>query len=292
MENYIRIVWEKGLDISPEIFVRSDNYHIAERHLLGRFLAFRNYGILPNSRFRMEGSLDNGKIVVRNLECTAITCDGHLINIQSDMPYPRETELKDADDALYLVLSIDPYILPVVDEQSITAAPNYYFVLRKMDEEVEKGIPILKMIKDAQGWKIDDNYIPPVVALNTIESLKKKHVEIKNLISQIIEKLPESGLFTGQLTMLNLEWKNYTLQESPEEFVLLLKKFCLIFQHYLKTIKNIVETPVIKQFMDEPYNHLEIGNILRLGFESLKAVNQEFEEKPKEEPITEIEIKV
>jgi len=286
MENYNKIDWKKGLDITPEIFIRSDNYHIAERNLLGRFLAFRTYGILPNSRFQIEKSVENNTISVRNLECTAITGDGYLISIRSDTHYPRTTTISGTGDELYLVLTIDPYA-QLVDERGLT---TYGFTFKRVDEPIEKGIPILKILKESQAWRIDDSYIPPALTLNAVDSLKQKAIEIKKLLGVIVEKFPEDSL---QLMMLYLEMSNHAMQATPQEFVQLLKKYCLIFQRYLQLAKKVEDFPICKKFMEEPYNHLEIGNILKIGFDCLTTINQNIDEKKIEvDPLAELEIKI
>jgi len=293
MENHNRIHWKKGLDISPEVFIRSDNYHIAERNLLGRFLAARTYGILPNSRFYIEKSLDYNRISISELECIAITNDGYLINIQNDTPYPKKIEIEEHDDELYLILSVDPYALPV-DEQELTLSATYSFVLQRIDEHIEKGIPILKIIKEYQNWRIDEEYIPPAIALNAMDSLTQKYIDIKEVINEIIRKLPDEYPYYFQITMLHLELNSYSSQESPEELVLLMKKFSLIFQHYLTTVKNLEESTALKRFMNEPYLHHDMEKSLRTGFEALADVNLKIDEKPVEEKeeIPEFEIKV
>ena len=289
MENYNKIDWKKGLDITPEIFIRSDNYHIAERNLLGRFLAFRTYGILPNSRFHIEKSIENNSISVRNLECTAITNDGYLINIKNDTHYQRVTAINETGDELYLVLTIDPYAL-LVEERGLATTQMYGFVLKRVDEPVGKGIPILKILKESQGWRIDENYIPPAVALSAVDSLARKFMEFRNLLGIIVEKFPEDSL---QLMMLSLEMNNHAMQATPQEFVQLLKKYCLIFQRYLQLAKKIDEIPICKKFMEEPYNHLEIGNVLKIGFDCLTTINQNIDEKKIEvDPLAELEIKI
>jgi hypothetical protein len=288
MENYNRIHWKKGLDVSPDILIASDNYHIAKRNLLGRFFASQIYGILPNSSFYIEKSLDYDKISIQNLQCTAITSDGHLVDIQSDMY--NEIEINRTDSELYLILTIDPF-LPV-DEQELTARSEYQFVLERIEEHPEKGIPVLKIIRDFQGWKIDENYIPPVVALNAMEHLKQKYFEIKEIINKIVENFPEEDSSYGQLMMLCLELRHYSPQKPPEEFVLLMKKFCLIFQRYLKDEKNSEESHELKKFMEEPYLHHDIEKTFHAGFEALSDINQKIEEKPVVEEITEFEIKI
>jgi hypothetical protein len=128
------------------------------------------------------------------------------------------------------------------------------------------------------------------MALNSMDVLKYKYTEVKNVMHEIVEKLPKDNPFHLQIMMLQLELDNYSSQELPEELALLLKKFCWIFQSYLKIEKQI-ELPVIKRFINEPYHHNEIEKIIQLGFECLIEFNQIIDEKP-EEVIPEIEIKV
>lgn len=292
MKKKVRIDWKTGLDITPEVFVNSDNYHIAERNLLGRFLAFRSYGILPNSQFYIEKNIDDNRLYIIELECIAMTHNGCLINIQRDTPFKKEVRLNEAGTEFYVVLRVHPYLPDNVDE--LSEYVEYEFALKEIDETIENEIPVLKIIKNYQHWEIDENYIPPAVALNVVDSLRYKFVEIKDIVNKIIAKLPENDALYLQCMMLQVELNNYTTQESPQEFVLLLKKFCWIFQSYLKTAKNMEYLPVIQTFIKEEYNHNEIAKMLRLGWESLEDVNQKIEEKPVEEEQEEeiFEIKV
>jgi hypothetical protein len=304
MKHY-KINWKKGLDITPEIFIASDNYHIAERNLLGRFLASRLYGIVPDGNFFIEKEIDNNHIYIHNLKCTAITKDGSVIDIQQDTNFQKELTLKDTASAeLYVVLTMNvetkealgvgTRLCLVPDEQALHIYPEYHIQLNETNETIEQGIPILKIHKNSSCWEVDENYIPPSIALNSVDTLIYKYTEIKDIIHEIINKLLEENPFYLQTMMLQLELNNYSLHESPQEFVLLLKKFCLIFQLYLKTAKNIEELPAITNFMEKPYNHFETGNLLQAGLEALSAINQKIDAKPiiEEEPITEVEIKI
>jgi len=292
MENYNRIDWKKGLDITPDIFIRSDDYHVAQRNFLGRFFAYKIYGILPNSRFHIETRINNRKISVDYIECKAITNDGCLINLQNNIPYASETEIEENGEEFYLFLIVNPYTLPA-EPHGFSASHKYGFVCKNIEEPIEKGVPVAKFIKDFQSWVIDDNYIPPSMALNAVEKLLNRYTEIKNIITEIIRKLPEEYPFYFQITMLDLELNHYALYEPPEGFVLLMKKFVLIFQHYLKTVKNLEESPVLKTFMEEPYRHYDIKKSFYRGFEALMEINQKIEEKPVvKEEVAVFEIKI
>ena len=284
MEKHNKIYWKKGLDITPDTFINADNYHIAERNLLGRFCAFRLYGILSDEKFYISKRLDNNTLYIENLECSAITRDGYLIDVQRNTPFDKEISLKEATDTeYYVIITVDPYSNTFADDEKVHIYPEYKLALKRVGVSIENGIPVLKIYKDDyQAWKIDENYIPPSIALYSVDSLKEKYIEILNKYNNIIEKLPESDAIYRQATLFKLELDNYCLQESPEELTLLLKKICWILKLYVKLEKNITEFPSVEKFMEMKYNHNEIGNILNLGLESLEEIDQKIDEKPKE----------
>jgi predicted component of type VI protein secretion system len=279
MKKLNRTHWKKGIVITPESFLGMDNYHIAERIMLGRFLTSRSYGILPAQNFYVEKTLVNNRIYIKNLECRAITQDGYMINIPSDKPLEKEIELSNIAPELYVVLTVNPF-LPE-DESKLSNFIEYDLELKKTNEKTENGIPIIKLIQEQQSLMIDQTYIPPSIALNSVEILLKKYTEIKNTVNSIIAKIPDNYSFYSHLIMLQLELQNYSSHESPEQFVLLLKKFCWIFQSFLKSTKKIEEFPVLQRFMAESYRHNEIEKVMHSGLQSLTEFNEMIEAKPK-----------
>lgn len=299
MEKYNKIHWAKGLDITPEVFVGSDNYHIAERKLIGRFVASRLYGIIPDKKFYIRKRIDThtNTLFIDNLECMAITHDGYVINLQSDMLFSKEVSLKnETGTTLYMILTVNPYSTALVDDEKLHVYPKYDLMFKRPGEAVETGMPVLKICYDIdkQCWKIDENYIPPSIALGSVDELKQLYIKIKDKLNHIIEKLSESDTIYVQAMLLKLELENDYLQKSPQELTLLLKKICLILKLYIRAVKNIKELPVFKKFIDEQYNHNDIEKSLRLGFESLVEIDQKIDEKPiiDEPEIIEIEIKI
>jgi predicted component of type VI protein secretion system len=227
---------------------------------------------------------------VKNLQCTALTQDGCMINIMANKPFEKEIRIDGMDSEFYVVLTVNPFLPD--DETKLADYVEYDLALKKTNERIENGIPILKIVQEQQSWMVDEAYIPPTVALNSIEILLKKYVEIKNTVNSIIAKIPDDYKLFSHLVMLHIELRNYSSQETPEEFVLLLKKFCCIFQSFLKYNKKIEEPPVLKRFMEENYQHNEIEKVINLGLKGLIEFNEMIEVKPVVDAIPEFEIKV
>jgi hypothetical protein len=285
MKEHNKIHWVKGLDITPEILVSSDNYHITERAFLGQFIAFRLYGILPDKKFGIRKWIDNNAntLYIDDLECVAITHDGYVINIQSaKVPRDREVSLKEQPGELYVVLTVNPYSLSLVDERGLHVCQEYNLVLKRIGESIECGIPLVKIVynNNSQCWEMDENYIAPCISLSSVDALKQLFADIKEKFNAIFDKLPENDAVYMQTMMLKLELDNYGLQESPQNLVMLLKKICLVFKSYLKKAKGMEDLPTLTRFCEEMYNHNEMSGILRSGLDSLAEIDRKIGEKP------------
>jgi len=290
MKKHHKIHWKTGLDVTPEVFVASDNYHIAERHLLGYCLAHYLYGIVPDGTFYLEKRIDYDNLCINSLSCAAVSRYGYVINIDNKKPFNKELNIPEVEeDEQYVVLTVNPFDATSADEEDDLVLPEYDLVLMSLNDTIENGIPVLKIFRDGAYWGIDKDYIPPSISLNSTDELVQRYNRIKNEINLIMDKLPEDYLLYPQALLLQFELDHYSLQESPHNLIMLLKKFCRIFQLFLKASKNIEDLPDLISFMKEEYNHLEIGKMMRLGIDSLMLVNQKIDEKPVDELV---EIKV
>jgi len=284
MKKHNKIHWERGLYITSEVLINSDSYHIAERNLLGRFVAFPLYGILSGGKFDIE-NIDTGTLRINISKCLAVTHDGYVINIEEDTPFSREVNLErwnKNEKELYVVLTVNPYSTVPVECEELefqTCPAEYNLELTRKGETFENGIPVLKINKDDSGWEIDNEYIPPSISLNSLNALKQQYLKIRENLNDVIEKLENDPIYI-QVMLFYLELDNYDLQESPKELALLLKKICWM----LKSAKKIKELPIVERFVEKKYNHDEIGEILHYGVKCLEEIYQELSKEPSIQP--------
>ena len=291
MEKHKRIYWKIGLNITPEIFIKADNYHIAERCILTQSYAFRTYGILPDTSFKISYRLNHDTIFIDELYCRAITNNGHLIDVQNDVTF-KELSLHNLsyERQHYVILSVDsfqPKTVEKEEKEEIYATATYNVEIIEAGEMITSGIPIMKIYynRKKRCMEEDKSYIVPHISLSTSKSLIEKYHEAKDVIEDIINKLsPDEGIFF-HVELLEVELKNYTLQEFPAEMILLLKKFCTLLKSYLKKL-NRDEFDEMQSFLDEIYNHNDILCVVQKGLECLKIINLKIDEK--EETVEEI----
>jgi len=291
MEKQYRINWKKGLNITPEIMTSSDNYHVAERNLLGAFIASRLYGILQDSKFYVEKEINNNYLIINKLSCYAITSEGAIISIPKEMNFKKELLLSEINgDEFYVVLSVNPSNIIPEDENALHIFPDYYLSVQRTSETIMYGIPILKLTNNGY-WEIDRNYIPPSVSLCSSDILLQKYFDVKNLIHKIIEMIPNSDTDQLLLKFLKFELNEFTQKKSPEDWLLLMKKYCWIFYSHLLNENKIDETSNVMRFFEEKYNPNEIGKSLQLGYDCFDMIYTILNTKPVEE-VPEFEIKL
>ena len=283
-----KINWKQGMEITPEIFTESDNYHIAERKLLGTLLASHSYGIFPNSKFSIDYEIHNQEMTLRISNGMALVKNGEVINIQENISFSKELPVNEAVEC-YVVLSVIHNDKKQPDENALYVVPQHDISFVKTNDLIENGIPILKICKKTLSWEIDVHYIPPSMALNSLPSLMNKYIEIKDIICKIIDNFAEKDANYFMATLLQLDLNNFSSQKSPEALTQLMKKFCLIFQTYLKNVKKIEPLQSVKKFIDFLYNHNEIEKIIDVGMISLTEILKIIETRPVPE-IEEIKI--
>ena len=288
MKKLQRINWKQGMEITPEIFIESDDYHIAERQLLGMLLSARCYGLFPNSKFTMDYELHNNQIAVSISDCIALVSSGYVVNIQNKTSFNKELPTDETVEC-YVVLSVVLNADKLTDESELHIVPQYDISFKKINEPIENGIPVLKICRKNASWEVAHGYIPPSIAINSIDSLANKYVEIKNIIHKILAHYAENDSNHLLLMLLQLDLNNFSSKESPEALTLMMKKFASIFQSCLKTGKAIEPLPEVRKFVESAYNHNEIGKILDTGYASLMEILKILETKPMPE-IEEIKV--
>ena len=288
MKKLQRINWKQGMEITPEIFIESDDYHIAERQLLGTLLSAHCYGLFPNSKFTMDYELHNHQIAVSISDCIALVNSGYVVNIQNKTSFNKELPTDETVEC-YVVLSVILNDHKFTDESGLHLVSQYDISFKRTNEPIENGIPVLKICRQNASWEAVHGYIPPSIAINSIDSLENKYVEIKNIIHKILAHYAEKDSNHLLLMLLQLDLNNFSSKESPEALTLMMKKFSSIFQSCLKTGKEIESLPEVRRFVESAYNHNEIGKILDIGYASLMEILKILDTKPMPE-IEEIKV--
>ena len=278
--NYNKIFWKRGLDITPEILIESDNYNTQQCNIIRKISTLQSYGILPETKFLVEPIIMNDILSIRNLNCSAITSQGYLIDIKNHISFKDIKLYECTNEDHYVILKVYPYNIELVDNSLPYAQPKYDVEIKETRNAIDDGIPILKICRRNKCWEIDWDYIPPSVSLCSHKKLIRKFEEIVNIINTISKKLADDEFISLQLRLLELELQNYSLFEFPFELVNALKKIMAIIELYFQKRLNRDELIQAKEFIEKKYNHNEIVIFLTLCMDCLETIKQKLEEEP------------
>jgi hypothetical protein len=281
MEKQKRIYWEQGLDITPGILIKSDNYHISRQSTIVQAFSYRLYGVLPGENFEIAAHINNNNIIIDKLYCTAITQYGHLIDIENDTAFD-ELSLQELTNVEYfVVLKVNPFSSELKDK--------YNLDIKESLDNIGNAIPVLKIYYNNDGncWEIDKDYILPQIALSTSEALVQNYSNIKEALIAFIEKIQVNELTCFQTKLFETELKNYSLNEPPYELILLLKKIITVCKIYLEKVKKTNETltALIEKFLQTAYNHNDVFPLIQAGTNCLTEINAELDVKPEPKPV-------
>jgi len=255
MSKYNRMNWQTGMEVTPQVLIDADNFHIEQRNFIRRLQVMPCYGLLPESDFNVNIRMEGDTLIVKNLIINAITPQGELIEMNE---HGKEHVINDLNQRIY---------------QSYIALPKFQIVENPHDNTF--CMPIAKINNN----NLDYNYIPPCISINSNQKLLEIYAEIcdttSNIITQIKEQEKYKPIFLP-LALLELELKNYSKFESPDKLFILVKKMAMLFYETLK-IENIVN------LLNSTYCHTDIFIMFSIVFECLRELKEKtkmVEKKP------------
>ena len=288
MKRHNRIYWEKGLEITPEIFIASENHSEQDQSVIRRLCTLKSYGILPKDfqneiPFLIEARIEEDSVIISKLFCHAITQRGHLIEINNDIQFDKIELNECISGNYYIVVRVYPYQNEPMKYNRPYAQLRYDISIVNVEEILDEGVPILKIYySEFNNWEIDKEYISPSIAICSDKNIIVKYQFFKKRLKDIISKIKDE-LLINQLTLLEFELSSYLLLESPFELVSLIKKILKCIEIYLNE-----KLPFNQDFINQSYNHLEISWTLNSALECLNEIEQLLEKGPEVEKEVEI----
>lgn len=286
MKKHNRINWVRGLEITSELFIETDNYNDYQQSVVRKLCSLRSFGIIPgDNSYYVDYLMENGILTIKNLNCFALTQGAHLIDTANNLlVLPHEIRLNENPSGMYYVL------LSIKSQKYISGNKNEHiqklYALELCDTDTivpENAFPVMKINcpENSDHWEVDTDYIVPSMVLGASEKLYQRLNSIKNRLNQLILKIEDRTLL-NQILIYELELSAYTFSETPSELILLLKKILKTFSLFMEKSLQYCE-----RFVYEPYNHFEVSELLDMCTMGLNEIDIHLEKKP--EPIPEPE---
>jgi predicted component of type VI protein secretion system len=272
-DEYNKIFWRVGQEITPETFIQADNYITAQQNLIRKFLNRRYYGLLPVDEeaapsITVSARLNGMDVSIEQLRCQGVTRDGSLITFDGDLSsvVPCRLSLSAfSAGSYYVVLRILPFeqqlVEPVENEETPFALPVWEFDVKDLQHIEGNELPVLKIIYNQQYPEIDRRYIPPCMAVCSNQNLMEQYQQFKQTVADIqstlIHKREQFSPLIAPITLMLFDLEQISLNEPPWTLIQLLKKTIKIIGFFFKSLQ------LDPQALHEPYIHDDIMRIIQ-----------------------------
>lgn len=231
MNKDIRINWNVGMELTPEVFIHLESQLAEYRHLLRKVQASKMFGLIPDTRFTLSASVDDDILTVSEATCQALLQNGEMINI--DIKEALTTTLGDHSEAVYFAswptdesTSFELDGVPLVENKC-------QFGIRSLGE-LPGCMPLAKLNREGDTWSIDEDYILPSISMNSSTLMVRMVEAIRQLAMQIIRQerfkfLPNHDL----MKLLVEEMGSLDENQHPKDFVVLCRRFVRLFSYLI-----------------------------------------------------------
>ena len=283
-QNYKKICWRIGQEITPDTFIQADKYICSQQNLIRRLIAGKYFGLLPqteveNPSLTIEAGLKNRDVYIKQLACNGTTASGYLALFEHDLldvlPKQPLTLPDENATAFYVVLRVDPYeqvlIEPIENNEAPEARSSYGLLVRKLSQIEANELAILKVDNSQRTPVIDNDYIPPCMSVNASSVLLEMFATVEKLLTEIRSiidnKKEQFGKLMYPLTLLHHELNEFSQSEPPIALIRLIKKFMMTYHFFVPDTRMIVLSDSI-----EAYNHNDVAIIFKSLLSSLQEV--------------------
>ena len=227
METRNSVKWCRGMLITPSTFEAADKFEIAMHHIGRQIVTHRLFGVLPTGNMNISTSLNDNIISVKINELEAVNRAGESICIKNDSVTLKLPNLQNSQ--CYVAL----YREGVVEQELNGILFNkdaYNYEICALDNIDAYKFPIVKLVQSDANWEVLQEYIPPILSLNThsymMRHLSNTQALVREILEQLAIKYPSLKIQT--LKTCAIELNDYYGAESPEEYHHLLHKIVSI----------------------------------------------------------------
>lgn len=253
MNKDTRIKWNVGMELLPETFIHLENQLAEYRQMLRKVQASKQFGLIPDMPFNVSLNVSGDTLTLHNVECHALLQHGNLVDIK------LEEELSwtipaNADSFYLAVWPSDNEREYELDDVPFISNECVFGLLPL--EALPGKMPIAKVVREEGAWKVQDDYIMPLVSMESSTVMTEMTKAMTLLARQIttFENFPH--LRNHDLMMLLIEEMDCVSEsQSPKDFAVLCRRLARLLAY------TVFDTPVA--FAEyNPYDiQLFLGNM-------------------------------
>ena len=245
MNKDIRINWNVGMELLPETFIHLENQLAEYRLMLRKVQASKQFGLIPDMPFKVSVSVVGDTLTLSGLECHALLQHGNLVDLQQEETL--SWTIPGNADCFYLAVwdSDNKHEYELDDVPFISN--EYQFGLYTL-EELPGKMPVAKVVREDGSWNIQDDYIMPLISMESSTVMTEMAKAMTQLARQITTQENFVHLRNHDLIMMLIEeMESIDKNQSPKDFAVLCRRLARLLAY------TIFDTPMA--FVDyNPYD--------------------------------------
>ena len=282
MNRDTRINWNMGMELLPETFIHLENQLAEYRMMLRKVQASRQFGLIPDMPFNASVTVDGGTLTLNSVECHALLQHGDIVDIKRDVSFKFTIPNRSCN--LYLaVWTADKEMEYEIDDVPFIRHGSQ-FGFFALGELVGK-MPIAKLLKNEEGWKVHDEYVVPLVTMETSRVVVEKVKALLHLAKQAGSCEQFAALPNHEIMgMLVDEMACVDTMQGPKEFAVLCRRFARLLAVSImpEPVRFVDYNPYdVQMFLDDMLAFLTKANEV-LSSIALEEVAED--EKQSDEP--------
>ena len=229
MNKDIRINWNVGMELTPETFIHLENQLAEYRLLLRKVQASKLFGLIPDTDFKASVSIDGDTLNVAEVECHALLQHGCMVDLKRKDPL--SLSLENRSGHCYLAVWPTDQEHPFERDEVPFIEHDCQFGLLSL-EELPGTMPLAKLVKEDGSWKVQEDYILPVISMESSPVMAEMTKAIRQLATQITDH-EKFKLFRNHDLMQLLVEEMGCLEPSqhPRDFVVLCRRFARLLAY-------------------------------------------------------------
>lgn len=289
-----RISWKKGMRLTDEVLLLSDNYQMETMGNAFTLAAGGRFGLFPSARpFQLSLNVQKDFINVEMLDCLAITRGGDLIDTHFDTRYSdvsnTQVEIPATTDEKEFILTINASSPKWQETEEGVLEPRYTFSLISTTADVgDHAMPIGRIIHEG-GWREDNvQFVPPCLYISSHQKYQDLYAQFLDILRSIDTKTM-AQINTGAHKAISIYWPlvqqvliefNTTREQlTPQSFQAYVQKVVAAFTCAcdLDEVLHLEDADTFRNYARVPYNYRIAYLRIKQGVGMCYAISEKIE---------------
>lgn len=275
--------------LSDAVFNAADEFHISRLMPLYMLTLKNGYGHMVQPRFRCE--VDNTEMSVIEMNATALSSSGQLINIQFDHTERemfQKLPVPESHDTFIVYLEQSGSQFDEFEDKGIPYKTNHVSLIFKPESTGYSNPDAIAVarFKYQQCWTMDNTFIPPCITLKANADLwnltHTYHRILSDLQNALVGKLSsEAGkevlALIPVISSITTEVGKERDEMSPKHLVTLMQQCISAFYFTLRSQYALPESESCKAFVDAEFLSTRIDILVNEGIRLTQLILQQID---------------